>query len=69
MPGIFVGKASQRPAIRQSQPALGAFHGLNVRLFIHANHHRIDRRGQIQPHDVGGLALKFRIGGNGGVAG
>ncbi|SDZ20394.1 hypothetical protein SAMN05660209_05019 [Geodermatophilus africanus] len=41
----------------------GPLQGLQLRLFIHAEHHRLLRRMQVEPDDVTDLALQLRVGG------
>jgi hypothetical protein len=55
-------KAGERLAVRQLQPALGSFQGLNVRFFVHAQHQRMFRRIQIKPGHIGGFLGKTGIG-------
>ena len=59
---ILVIESGQGLAVGQVQPALGALQRLDMRLFVHAQHHGVLRRIQIQPHDVGGLLRKAGIG-------
>jgi hypothetical protein len=41
----------------------GALEGLQLRLLVHAQHHRRRRRVQVQADDVVNLALQLRVGG------
>ncbi len=59
---VLVGKAGDRAARRQPQVALRTLKGLNVGLFVHAEHQRVFRRVQVEAHDVGRLGGKLRIG-------
>lgn len=52
---------SERLAVRQFQPALRALQRLNMRLFVHAQHHGIFRRIQVQPDHVGRFLRKAWI--------
>ena len=45
----------------ERQAGLGAIQRLNLALFIHAEHDRILRRGQIHAHDIRELLQKFRV--------
>jgi hypothetical protein len=51
-------------AIGQSKISLRALQGLDMRLFIHAQNHRVLRWAQIQAHHVGGFRSELGIGGN-----
>lgn len=59
---VFMIEAGERLAVGQLQPALGAFQRLEMGLFVHTQHHRVLRRVQVQPDDVGDLPRKARIG-------
>src|SRR5207249_1090659 len=52
---------SFRPARGQRQHGVFAIQGLNVRLFIDAEHRSVRWRVQIQPDNVSRLLLKVRI--------
>ena len=50
---VGVAETGQRLAIGQPEPSLSAFQSLDVGLFIDRQHHRILRRLQIEPDNVG----------------
>jgi len=60
----FVGitEPCHRSAIGQLQPALGALQSLDVRLLVDRKHHRVLRRLQVEPDNVGSLLRKRGIG-------
>ena len=51
---VSVIKPSESFAVGKPQPALGTLQGLDVGLFIHAKHHSIVRRVQIEPNQSPG---------------
>jgi hypothetical protein len=59
---VVVGLAL-RVAGQQRQDRSGPVEGLHLRFLVHAQHHRLVRRVQIQPHDVADLRLQLRVGG------
>src|SRR5208337_1187678 len=61
---VLVTETGEGLAVGQSQPALRALQSLNMRLLIDAQYHRVFRRMQVKPHDIGGLAGKLRVSGN-----
>lgn len=62
VPFVVVGKTGEGLAVGQTEPALGAFQGLDVRLLIHRQHHGILGGIQVQPHHIGGFLGKAGVG-------
>lgn len=60
-PGILDAVTFRLPRA-QRQGRLGAIQGLDGRLLIHTEDHRLLRRVQVQPQDIFGLGFKVRIG-------
>ena len=61
MAGVIVG-AARGQARPHRQQRLGAIKRLNLRLFIHAQHQRPLGRVQIEPNNVGQLAVEVGVG-------
>src|SRR5882762_4746666 len=59
---VLMVEASERFAVGQLQPALGALQGLDVGLLVHRQHHGVLRRLQIERDNVRGLLCERRIG-------
>jgi len=57
----IIGGASFELAGAQRQNRLGTAQRLDLALFIHAQHQRVDRWAQIQPHDVADLLDQLRV--------
>ena len=60
---VFVGKARERLPLGHFQPALRTFERLNAGLLVKTEHHRMLRRSEVQPHHIGSLLRKLRVGG------
>jgi hypothetical protein len=59
---VFVVETSDRSAVGQLQPALGTLQSLDMRFLIHAEHHGVLRRLQIERDEVGGLMRERWVG-------
>jgi len=62
VPGVVVGLAFG-DARAHRQDRLSPFQGLALGLLVHADHHRVLRRVQVQAQNVADLRLQLRIGG------
>ena len=62
VPGVVVG-LPLGDARAHRQDRLGALQRLALGLFIHADHHGVLGRVQVQAHDVADLGVQLRVGG------
>src|SRR6266567_3464275 len=61
MPLVVVALAGQGAAIGQLQIALRSLQSLDRRLFVHAQHNGLLRRGDIEANNIGGFGRKVRV--------
>ena len=62
VPELVMGAAGGQPGAHR-QHRRGPVQGLNLRLFVHADHDRLVRGVQIQAHHVADLGVEFGVGG------